>query len=153
MELRTYQQSSLDNTLGWLKTKITHPLIVLPTGSGKTIVFAHLIKTLYKQDPSQRFLIIAHRQELISQAKEKILNVWPNAPCGILSANLKQFNNTASIIISVPDCIVAGVFLTKLSCMLLSLLQQLILDRFELTNMNLDIGKIQRPANKTSINP
>ena len=76
MELRTYQQSSLDDTLGWLKTKITHPLIVLPTGSGKTIVFAHLIKTLYKQDPSQRFLIIAHRQELISQAKEKILNVW-----------------------------------------------------------------------------
>ena len=113
MELRTYQQSSLDGTLGWLKTKITHPLIVLPTGSGKTIVFAHLIKTLYKQDPSQRFLIIAHRQELISQAKEKILNVWPNAPCGILSANLKQFNNTASIIIASRDTLASQTRLYK----------------------------------------
>ena len=56
MELRNYQKKALDKALCWLDNKITNPLIVLPTGAGKTVVFATLIQTLYKQDPRGDFL-------------------------------------------------------------------------------------------------
>ena len=105
MELRNYQKKALDKATCWFDKEITNPLIVLPTGGGKTVVFATLIKQLYQEDCSRRFLILAHRQELIQQAKDKLLAVWPEAPVGILAASLKEFNQTASIIIASRDTI------------------------------------------------
>ena len=105
MELRNYQKKALDKATCWFDKEITNPLIVLPTGGGKTVVFATLIKQLYQEDSSRRFLILAHRQELIQQAKDKLLAVWPEAPVGILAASLKEFNQTASIIIASRDTI------------------------------------------------
>jgi DNA repair protein RadD len=105
MQLRNYQKKALDKATCWFDKEITNPLIVLPTGGGKTVVFATLIKQLYQEDCSRRFLILAHRQELIQQAKDKLLAVWPEAPVGILAASLKEFNQTASIIIASRDTI------------------------------------------------
>ena len=113
MELRNYQKKALDKALCWLDKKITNPLIVLPTGAGKTVVFTTLIQELYNRNPSSRFLIIAHRQELISQAEEKLLAVWPNAPCGVLAASLKRFDNTAPIIIASRDTLASQTRLDK----------------------------------------
>ena len=113
MELRNYQKKALDKALCWLDKKITNPLIVLPTGAGKTVVFTTLIQELYNRNPSSRFLIIAHRQELISQAEEKLLAVWPNAPCGVLAASLKRFDNTAPIIIASRDTLASRTRLDK----------------------------------------
>jgi superfamily II DNA or RNA helicase len=50
----------------WKKHRST--LIVLPTGGGKTIVFAHVIASCQPK----RAMVLAHRDELIVQAKEKI---------------------------------------------------------------------------------
>ena len=94
MELRNYQKKALQKALCWFEEETGYPLIVLPTGAGKTVVFATLIKQLYEQDPTKRFLILAHRQELISQAVDKIKTVWPEAPVGILAASLKQYDHT-----------------------------------------------------------
>ena len=79
MQLRNYQKKALDKATCWFDKEITNPLIVLPTGGGKTVVFATLIKQLYQEDCSRRFLTLAHRQELIQQAKDKLLAVWPEA--------------------------------------------------------------------------
>ena len=103
MKLRYYQEDSIDATLHWLNTQSTHPLIVLPTGSGKTVVFATIIKQLFERNPNCRILILAHRQELISQAKDKLLSVWPCAPCGILAAGLKEFDVESNIVIASRD--------------------------------------------------
>lgn len=103
MKLRYYQQEAIDETLKWLDTQHTHPLIVLPTGSGKTIVFATIIKQLFEKNPSCRVLILAHRQELIGQARDKLLSVWPQAPCGILAAGLKEFDTESNIVIASRD--------------------------------------------------
>jgi DNA repair protein RadD len=103
MKLRYYQQEAIDETLKWLDTQQTHPLIVLPTGSGKTIVFTTIIKQLFEKDPDCRVLILAHRQELISQAKDKLLSVWPCAPCGILAAGLKEFDASSPVVIASRD--------------------------------------------------
>ena len=103
MKLRYYQQEAIDETLKWLDTQQTHPLIVLPTGSGKTVVFTTIIKQLFDRDPNCRVLILAHRQELVSQAKDKLLSVWPCAPYGILAAGLKEFDASSPVVIASRD--------------------------------------------------
>lgn len=69
MELRPYQIASHDSVLKeWEKVKNT--LLVLPTGTGKTIVFAKIIETIVKE--GKRALVIAHRDELLDQARKKL---------------------------------------------------------------------------------
>ena len=113
MELRNYQKKALEKAHCWFEEETTYPLIVLPTGAGKTIVFATLIKQLYEDNPGKRFLILAHRQELIRQAVDKIQSVWPDAPIGILAASLKEFNQTAPIVVASRDTLASRTRLDK----------------------------------------
>lgn len=73
MNLRPYQQQVLKAvSKGWGEPgdEPTRQLVVAPTGSGKTIMFAELARL--KQGVGQRSLILAHREELIEQAVQKI---------------------------------------------------------------------------------
>ena len=103
MKLRYYQQDAIDAAFHWFDTQNTHPLIVLPTGAGKTVVFASMIKKIFEENSDSRVLILAHRQELISQADEKLKTVWPCAPSGLLAAGLKQFDSHEPIVIASRD--------------------------------------------------
>lgn len=67
MNLRGYQQSAHDAILREFQTHGSS-LVSMATGTGKTIVFAHLIKSFQPK----RALVLAHRDELISQARDKI---------------------------------------------------------------------------------
>lgn len=75
-----------------------NPIIALPTASGKSIIPAIFIERVMKQWPSQRFLLMSHVKELISQNAEKLLNVWPEAPLGIHSAGLKSRDTAHPIV-------------------------------------------------------
>ena len=103
MKLRYYQEEAIDAALHWFKTQDTHPLIVLPTGAGKTVVFANLIKQLFEREPDCRVLILAHRQELVSQADDKLKKVWSCAPSGIVAAGLNKFEVDARIVVASRD--------------------------------------------------
>ena len=69
MELRPYQQESLDAVMNEWKDK-DRTLLVLPTGCGKTIVFAKITEQRVGQ--GSRVLILAHRGELLTQAADKL---------------------------------------------------------------------------------
>ena len=56
-------------------------MLVLPTGTGKTIVFALLV-----QRRRGRSLILAHRDELIQQAVDKLRLVDPTLSLGVVQA-------------------------------------------------------------------
>jgi len=60
---------------------VQRPLLVLPTGTGKTIIFALLV-----QRRGGRALILAHRDELIQQAIDKVRLVDPMIPLRIVQA-------------------------------------------------------------------
>lgn len=69
MELRPYQQESRDAVhREW--ESVNRTLLVLPTGCGKTIVFAKITEDCVRQ--GKRVLILAHRGELLEQAADKI---------------------------------------------------------------------------------
>lgn len=67
MILRDYQERSIKGIFHAF-VQFDSTLLVLPTGTGKTCVFAELIRRVQPQ----RVMVLAHRQELISQAREKI---------------------------------------------------------------------------------
>lgn len=70
MELRPYQQEAKDAIFHSWDEGIQKTLLVLPTGCGKTIVFAKVAEECVRQ--GDRVLILAHRGELLEQAADKI---------------------------------------------------------------------------------
>lgn len=70
MELRPYQQEAKDSIFTEWGNGIQKTLLVLPTGCGKTIVFAKVAEKCVRN--GDRVLILAHRGELLDQASDKI---------------------------------------------------------------------------------
>lgn len=73
MELRPYQQQAKDSILSEWHSGVDKTLLVLPTGCGKTIVFAKVTEECVRM--GGRVLILAHRGELLEQAADKIMKV------------------------------------------------------------------------------
>lgn len=70
MELRPYQEEAKEAVEGQWESGTKKTLLVLPTGCGKTIVFAKITEDCVRN--GDRVLILAHRGELLGQAAEKI---------------------------------------------------------------------------------
>ena len=88
MNLRPYQEAAKNAILGEWEHGNRKTVAVLPTGTGKTILFASVIEHQVKQD-GRRALILAHRGELLDQAADKLMK-----KTGIESA-LERAENTA----------------------------------------------------------
>jgi superfamily II DNA or RNA helicase len=85
--LRDYQQRCHDAVLKeWQTHRAT--LVVAATGTGKTIIFAHLIKSTQPK----RALVLAERKELIHQAVEKI-SAATGLPCEVEMADQSVHTN------------------------------------------------------------
>lgn len=68
--LRPYQQKARDRIHAEWENGHTRTLLVLPTGTGKTIVFASVAADQVRA--GDRVLILAHRGELLEQAADKL---------------------------------------------------------------------------------
>ena len=64
---RDYQAEAIESVLTAPNRSVTRPLVVMPTGGGKTVVFSHVIVAR-----PGRSLVLAHRDELIEQARAKL---------------------------------------------------------------------------------
>ena len=69
-ELRPYQQQAREHIHAEWENGHTRTLLVLPTGTGKTIVFASVAADQVRA--GDRVLILAHRGELLEQAADKL---------------------------------------------------------------------------------
>lgn len=70
MELRPYQEEARQAVESQWEKGLKKTLLVLPTGCGKTIVFAKVAEDQVRH--GSRVLILAHRGELLEQAADKI---------------------------------------------------------------------------------
>ena len=70
MNLRPYQEAAKEAVKAEWQAGRRKTLIVLPTGTGKTIVFSALIEDCVRE--GQRVLVLAHRGELLDQAADKL---------------------------------------------------------------------------------
>lgn len=88
---RYYQQEAIDSLWEFFRTHSTgNPVVALPTGTGKSVVIAGFLESIYKKFAGQRILVSTHVKKLIEQNHQKLLAMWPNAPAGIYSAGLRR---------------------------------------------------------------
>lgn len=100
LTLRPYQKKTLSDLYTWFANgNAGHPCIVLPTGSGKSIIIAEFCKDTIVNWPGQKILILTHAKELIEQDADKIIKLWPGAPVGIFSAGVgrKELDNPITV--------------------------------------------------------
>ena len=79
MELRPYQAEAVEAVYNHLRTKDNNPCIVLPTGTGKSVVIAKIVSDAVSQWGG-RALILAHVKELLEQNAGKVKALCPEIP-------------------------------------------------------------------------
>ena len=85
MILRDYQTQAVDSMLQRMSLP-TNDILVLPTGSGKSIVIADLVSKM----PDKKILILQPTEEILRQNLEKILLYIPEEKVGVYSASFKS---------------------------------------------------------------
>lgn len=91
LKLRDYQSKTLEDIFEWFKThEKGNPCVVLPTGSGKSIIIAEFCRICATLWPGTRILILTHQKELIEQDAIKLKKIYKDADIGIYSAALKK---------------------------------------------------------------
>jgi superfamily II DNA or RNA helicase len=85
LALRDYQRDAVAALYEAWNRGVNRGAVVLPTGTGKTVTFAGLIDQHVRQ-AGTRAVVIAHRDELIRQAHDKIHSVAPGIGLGIVQA-------------------------------------------------------------------
>ncbi|HEX5052524.1 MAG TPA: DEAD/DEAH box helicase [Planctomycetota bacterium] len=85
MNLRPYQAAALEAVRTAYRQKHRAVLVVMPTGTGKTVLFAEISRLA--KGP---VLVLAHRQELVEQARAKI-SAWCNDVVAVEMAGRRDF--------------------------------------------------------------
>ena len=99
LELRDYQKEAIQKTYDfWTNKKGINPVIVCPTGSGKSLIIAKMCEDVCTYDDYSRVLILTHSKELISQNYQELIGIWSDAPAGIYSASLNKRDLKSRII-------------------------------------------------------
>jgi ATP-dependent helicase IRC3 len=117
-KLRDYQRETIDKLVSrWAErgeTAQNRLGVVLPTGMGKTVIFAHLAHEWITGHPTggrkselggdgsgyvpPRVLILVHRDELVKQTVAKVHGVAPKTSIGVVKAERNE--HTASIVVA-----------------------------------------------------
>ena len=107
--LRDYQVEAVEAVINEF-TRHPATLMIMATGTGKTVAFAHIIKRIGHQG---RVLVLAHREELLTQAQSKIAEVtglWPELEKAESYANLQGSfaGRTGDIVVSTVQTQISG---------------------------------------------
>jgi len=90
MHPRWYQTEAVKAVFNYFQTKKGHPLVVVPTGGGKSFIIAEFLRQTFEKWPDQKIVCLTHQKELVRQNEQELLRIWPNAPVGVFSAGLNR---------------------------------------------------------------
>jgi DNA repair protein RadD len=89
LELRWYQREAIDAFYKYFEDgNDGNPLIVAPTGAGKSVIIAQLVKEILEKWPDQRIIVTTHVKELIEQNHAEFVALCPEIEAGIYSAGV-----------------------------------------------------------------
>lgn len=98
LRLRDYQRKAIDALYEYWANGGGNGLIVLPTGSGKALVIATIIKELVEQYPDMRILNVTHSAELVKQNFLEFVRICPFVDAGIYSASLGRRQTRSQVL-------------------------------------------------------
>ena len=98
--LRWYQEEALDALFDWFSCEETDPLVVLPTGAGKSLLLSAFIARARSNYAPLRVVVLATQAELVKQNANaaRLLNAYHDV--GIFSAGLKSKDATRPITVA-----------------------------------------------------
>lgn len=101
LKLRYYQKDAVDKFFQYTEDNWgKHPVIVLPTGAGKSLVQAYIVKHMLDYTGT-RILLVTHQQYLIQQNYSELIDNFDNdmfLNVGIHSAGLKSRDTSNRIL-------------------------------------------------------
>lgn len=98
LKLRDYQREAIQELHRRWDAGDTRVPMVLATGLGKTVIFAHLIADWTRANVAKRVIVLVHTDELVQQAYKKIKDTAPNLKVGIVKAERNEV--TARVIVA-----------------------------------------------------
>ncbi|MGI8962116.1 MAG: DEAD/DEAH box helicase [Bryobacteraceae bacterium] len=99
IKLRPYQEQALKCVRAKLRAGCNRQIVKWPTGLGKTVLFSTLPDALHIRG---RMLVIVHREELASQAADKLRRWNPSRSIGLEMAN-SRCNGEQLVVASVQS--------------------------------------------------
>jgi superfamily II DNA or RNA helicase len=107
LTLRDYQQDAIKAFDRALAEKIRRPLIVMPTGAGKTVLFLAILDLILTRNPQARAMVIAHRKELVIQPEQRFSRFFGNKyRTGVISAKASRFEYAGQITFAGKDTVI-----------------------------------------------
>jgi ATP-dependent helicase IRC3 len=105
MLLRPYQENALSASLRAYQTGTLRQLLVLPTASGKTVIFSNLAS---HHKLTGRVLVIVNQEELAQQAADKLKRWNPDDTVGIEMADSRAASDDRFVVASVQTLAHSG---------------------------------------------
>jgi ATP-dependent helicase IRC3 len=92
--LRSYQREAIEAVLAARRAGVRRMVVCLPTGAGKTVIFSHLARLARRQ-----VLVLAHREELLSQAREKLERAMEGAAVVAVEQGARTASEDAKVLV------------------------------------------------------
>ncbi|KNC53661.1 DEAD/DEAH box helicase domain-containing protein [Thecamonas trahens ATCC 50062] len=103
IELRPYQKTAVARSLAAFASGVRRQVVSLPVGSGKTVIFAALLDALPPPTPkATKTLVLAHRVELLQQARDRIADAHPTLRVEIEQGEANASRDADVVVGSVP---------------------------------------------------
>jgi superfamily II DNA or RNA helicase len=114
MQLRPYQLQAISDLRNAFRSGARAPLLVAPTGAGKTVILAAIASSAVARE--RQVLILVHRRELIRQASSKLTAAgvrhgvlaagFPTMPASVQLASVQTLNKRLQYIDCNPSLII-----------------------------------------------
>ena len=120
MILRPYQRAAIDAINAYWQHNDGNPLLVLPTGSGKSVIQAEFVREVLDAYPNERLLLLTHVKELIEQNASKIKGAsiysaglgqreWGQVTVAGIQSVYKRAHEAGNVgIVIIDECFVGG---------------------------------------------
>lgn len=90
LQPREYQDFAIDRAFDYFNDKSGNQLILMPTGTGKSIVVAGICVRAMHWYPQTRIIMLTKTKELVQQNYEKLKLCWSDAPVGVYCDGLNR---------------------------------------------------------------
>ncbi|MFO8013870.1 MAG: DEAD/DEAH box helicase family protein [Phycisphaerae bacterium] len=97
--LRPYQAEAVASVYEHLRSREDNPVVVIPTGGGKTPCMAQLCRDAVTRW-NGRVIVLAHVKELLEQTARTLARMAPDLDIGVYSAGLKRRDTQHAVIVA-----------------------------------------------------
>lgn len=99
-QLRDYQSQAVPAIFEWFSENEGSPLVIVPTGGGKSLILAEFIKRAHEYYPGTRFIVLSHVSELLLQDAQAIIGQWPDCHLTFCSDKIGTKDLSGQVIVA-----------------------------------------------------